>query len=124
MAEAILRKLGGDDFEVFSAGIEADAIDPMAKKVIEEQGYSLEGHYSKSLDNYLNQRFSYLITVCDKAEKACPIFPGVSIRQYWPFDDPAQTTGDPDTVLASYRAVRDAILERVKDFLEQETHQK
>lgn len=123
MAEAFLRKLGGDDYEVFSAGLQAYHIDPLAKQVMEEIGYSLEGQFSKSLDGYLNERFSYLITVCDKAEKACPIFPGVSIREHWPIDDPARVEGDMEKRLNAYRQARDEILKQIKLFLEEETVQ-
>lgn len=120
MAEAFLRNLGRSEFEVFSAGLEADEIDPIAKQVMEEIGYSLEGQFSKSLDRYLNDRFSYLITVCEKAEKACPIFPGVSIRQYWPIDDPVDVQGDYKTKLNAYRQTREEVLKRIKQFLKDE----
>ena len=123
MAEAFLRKHGGKDFEAFSAGLQADVVDPMAKQVMEELGYSIEGQFSKSLDRYLNDRFSYLITVCDKAERACPIFPGVSIREYWPIDDPARAEGSVETRLSAYRQARDEILERIRVFLKTERDQ-
>ena len=120
MAEAFLRNLGGSEFEVFSAGLQADEIDPLAKQVMEEIGYSLEGQFSKSLDRYLNDRFSYLITVCEKAEKACPIFPGVSIRQYWPIDDPVDVQGDTETKLKAYRQTRKEVKKRIEAFIDVE----
>ena len=121
MAQAFLKKLGKGEFEVFSAGLQADKIDPLAKQVMEEIGYDLEGQFSKSLDRYLNERFSYLITVCEKAEKACPIFPGVSIRQYWPIDDPVDVQGDDITKLNAYRQTREAVKRRIEAFIDAET---
>jgi len=120
MAEAFLKKLGRDEFEVFSAGLRADKIDPLAKQVMEEIGYHMEGQFSKSLDRYLNDRFSYLITVCEKAEKSCPIFPGVSIRQYWPIDDPVDVQGDYKTKLNAYRQTREEVKRRIQEFIDAE----
>ncbi len=120
MAEAFLRKLGAQEFDVFSAGLKSDKLDPMALQVMQEIGYSMEGHFSKSLDQYLNERFSFLITVCDKAERSCPVFFGVSIREYWPIDDPATTEGSVEIKLNAYRQVRDEIMNRVQAFLEAE----
>ncbi|POZ87811.1 MULTISPECIES: arsenate reductase ArsC [Petrotoga] len=118
MAEAFLRKYGGDEFEPYSAGLEASEIHPLTIKVMEEKGISMDGLCSKSLDIYLNDRFGFLITVCSKAEKECPFFPGVSIRLHWPFDDPAAAQGSEEERLESFRKVRDQIEKKVIDFVE------
>ncbi len=118
MAEAFLRKYGGDEFEPYSAGLEASEIHPLTIKAMEEKGISMAEQYSKSLDIYLNDRFGFLITVCSKAEKECPFFPGVSIRLYWPFDDPAAAQGSEEEQLEVFRRVRDQIEKKVIDFVE------
>ncbi|MDK2906054.1 arsenate reductase ArsC [Petrotoga sp. DB-2] len=118
MAQAFLKKYGDDKFEAFSAGLEASEIHPLTIKVMEEKGISMSEQYSKSLDIYLNDRFGFLITVCSKAEKECPFFPGVSIRLYWPFDDPAAVQGSEEEQLEVFRKVRDQIEKKVIDFVE------
>lgn len=120
MAEAFLRHQASDKFDVFSAGLEAAKVDPLAIKVMEEIGMDMTNQESKNLNVYFNQRFSYLITVCDKANKQCPIFPGVSIRENWPFDDPAASTGTEEERLVIYRKVRDEIKGRIEQFLAEE----
>ncbi len=62
-------------------------------------------------------RFEYLITVCDRVEKECPMFPGVGAREYWPLDDPAKAEGSDDERLDTFREVRDQIEARVRRFL-------
>ena len=90
MAEAILRRLAGDQFEVFSAGTEPGKIHPLTRQVLEEQGYDLSDHSTKPLSQFLGKvHFGIGVTVCSKAEKACPILPGIGTRLHWPFDDPA-----------------------------------
>ena len=81
MAEALLRKLAGDRYEVHSAGLEPTVIHPLTVKVLEEIGIDASKQYAKPLTDYLGKtHFSYLITVCSKAEERCPIFPGVGQR--------------------------------------------
>jgi arsenate reductase len=62
-------------------------------------------------------RFEFLITVCDRAEKACPMFPGVGAREYWPFDDPEKVEGTPEELRAAFCDLRDQIEARVRRFL-------
>ena len=94
MAEALLRIMAGNHFEVHSAGLEPTVIHPMTVKVLEEIGIDTSQQYAKPLTTYLGKtHFSYLITVCSKAEERCPFFPGLSQRMHWPFDDPAAFEG-------------------------------
>jgi len=94
MAEAFLRRYGGDRFEVYSAGLEPEEIHPLTRRVMAEAGYDLAGQRAKSLTEYMGrEHFGYLITVCSDAEAACPIFPGMGTRLHWPFDDPAAVRG-------------------------------
>jgi arsenate reductase len=118
MAEAFLRKYGGDQFEVFSAGLEPKEIHPLAIQVMKEIGVSLDGQYSKPLTLYMGKvHFSYLITVCDNAEKACPIFPGMGTRLHWPFEDPAAFQGTPQEKIEKFRSIRDQIEVKVKEWV-------
>jgi len=118
MAEAFLRAYAGDRFEVYSAGLEPKDINPLASKVMNEKEISMEGQYSKPLMLYAGKiHFSYLITVCDNAEKKCPIFPGMGTRLHWPFEDPAAFEGSEQEKLEKFRKVRDAIDAKIKEWL-------
>jgi arsenate reductase len=79
-----------------------------------ELGIDISGQESKTLDRYLGEPFAYVITVCDQAAEACPVFPGASQRLHWSFPDPSKATGTEAEQLAVYRAVRDAIRQRIE----------
>jgi arsenate reductase len=113
MAEGLLRALGGDRFEAYSAGTEATSVRPLAMKVMAEIGIDLSGQTSKTLERYLGQSFDAVITVCDAAAEACPVFPGAKRRLHWSLPDPSQATGSEEEQLAVYRWVRDALRERI-----------
>ena len=118
MAEAFLRSYGGDRYEAYSAGLEPHEINPLTIAVMEERGIDLSGQYAKGLKEFLGKvHFGYLITVCDRAERECPTFPGMGIREFWPFEDPAAFEGTEDERLAKFREVRDAIDERVREWI-------
>jgi len=114
MAEALLRHLAGDRFEAYSAGIEATHVRPLAVRAMAERGIDISGQQSKTLDRYLGEPFDAVITVCDQANEACPVFFGARERLHWSFPDPSRATGSEDEQLAVYRSVRDAIRERVE----------
>jgi arsenate reductase len=120
MAEAFLRKFGGDRFEAYSAGLEPSAINPYTLRVMEELGYDLDGQYSKDCMVYLGKmHFGYLITVCAHAEANCPsTWPGVSERLHWDFEDPASFAGTEEETLAKFREVRDEISDRIQAWLQ------
>ena len=118
MAEALLRHYASDHFEVYSAGLEPKGINPYTVQVMSEVGLDLSQHTSKDVFRYLGQvNFGYIITVCSNAEARCPIFPGISYRFYWPFDDPATVVGTDDEKLAKFREVRDQIDQRIRAWL-------
>lgn len=121
MAEAFLRKYGGDRFEVYSAGLDpAKGIHPLTIKVMEERGFDMQGHYAKDIAQYLGKvHFGYLITVCDRAEQNCPIFPGMGQRLHWSFEDPVAFQGTEEEKLAKFREVRDQIEARVRAWLQE-----
>ncbi len=118
MAEAFLRHYAGDRFEVFSAGLEPGVVNPYTIQVMEENGIGMRDHFSKGLVQYLGKvHFGYLITVCDKAEQRCPIFPGMGVRLHWSFEDPASYKGSEVEKLAKFRQVRDQIEARIKQWI-------
>ena len=117
MAEGLLRQLGSDRFEVFSAGTEATFVRPLAIKAMAELGIDISKQQSKKLDRYLDEPFDDVITVCDTAAETCPIFPGAAHRRHWSFEDPSKATGSEDEQLAVYRRVRDEIRSRIEQEL-------
>ena len=114
MAEGWLRHLGGDRFEVQSAGTEQTRVRPLAIRAMAEAGVDISEHESKTLDRFLAEPWDHVITVCDDANEACPFFPGGKERRHWSFPDPSKATGSEDEQLAFYRRVRDAIRERIE----------
>ncbi len=114
MAEGLLRHLAGDHFEPHSAGTEPMRVRPLAIRVMAEVGIDISGQESKTLDRYLNEPFDAVITVCDRANEYCPVFPAAKKRLHWSFPDPSQATGTEEQQLAVYRSVRDAIRERIE----------
>ncbi|MHB0857859.1 MAG: arsenate reductase ArsC [Anaerolineae bacterium] len=123
MAEAFLRRLAGDRLEVYSAGLEPErGIHPLTLQVMREAGYDMAGHYAKDLTQYLGKvHFGYLITVCDRAEKNCPIFPGVGQRQHWSIEDPAAFEGSDEEKAAKFREVRDQVEALVRAWIQEHT---
>ena len=116
MAEGLLRSFAGDRFEVFSAGTKPGGVRPEAIAVMSELGVDLAGHRSKHLREFEGQPFDYVITVCDDANEACPIFPGAAARIHWSFPDPAAVAGSDADRLAAFRRVRDALAATFRDF--------
>ena len=124
MAEGLLRHDGGDSFEVHSAGVAPTQVRPEAIAAMKEVGIDVSRQRSKSLDEFLDQEFDYVITVCDNANERCPVFPGKTRRIHWSFSDPAAVAGDTETRLAAFRRVRNEIRERLKTFQEELQHSK
>ena len=120
MAEGLLRKMGGDQFEVFSAGSEETRVHPLAIEAMREIGIDITSHRSKTLDEFAGQQFDFVVTVCDRANESCPIFPGATARIHWSFDDPSAATGTEAQRLDAFRTVRDAIRQRLHTFLTRE----
>ena len=118
MAQVFLEKYAGDQFEVYSAGLEPEPIHPYTYKVMEEVGLDLKDHYSKGVKEFLNKMyFGILITVCAKAEARCPTFPGLGERHYWPIEDPVAFEGSEEEKLEKFREARDQIERHVLDWL-------
>lgn len=114
MGEGLFRNEGGGGFEVFSAGTKPSSVRPEAIAVMKEIGIDISGHRSKSVDEFSGQAFDYVVTVCDNARDACPVFPAGSQRIHWSFEDPAAVEGSEAERLSAFRRTRDQIHALVK----------
>jgi len=120
MAEGLLRHLGGDRFEVFSAGVEASFVRPQAIEAMKEIGIDISQHRSKSVKEFLDEDFNYVITVCDNANQRCPVFPGTVRRIHWSIDDPV-VSGSEEAQLDAFRGARDEMKKRILAFIDDPT---
>lgn len=117
MAEAMLNAWGSDRFAAFSAGTEATGIKPETIQVMEEIGLALDGHHSKTIEEFRGQPFEWFITVCDEAQKNCPVLPGVGQVGHWSIEDPSLAEGTGEERLAVFRRSRDHIRDRLRLFI-------
>jgi arsenate reductase len=117
MAEALLRKEGGDAFEVVSAGVDPKGVNPLTIRALAEGGIDISGARSKSVMEFLGQPFDYVVTVCDRARESCPVFPGGAQTLHWGFDDPAEATGTEIERYAVFVRVMGAIARRIRAFV-------
>ena len=117
MAEGLLRHLAGDRFEVMSAGTEATSVRSEAIEAMSELGVDISGQESKTLERYLGEPFDYVVTVCDDANEACPVFPGAENRLHWSLQDPSRAEGSEEQRLEVFRKVRDEIQTRISEEL-------
>ena len=117
MAEGFLRSFD-KSLEVFSAGTKpAEAVHPLAVQVMREEWVDISLNKPKSVDEFLDSAFDYVITVCDGANESCPMFIGkVEHRLHIGFDDPAEATGSKEELLAVFRRVRNEINLRFRQF--------
>lgn len=120
MAEGFL-KFFDKNLEVYSAGTKpADKVNPFAVKAMKEVGIDISQNYPKLVDQFLNDSFDYVITVCDNAKETCPVFIGdVKHRLHIGFDDPAEAIGTEEEVMPVYRRVRDEIKREFQKFVKQ-----
>lgn len=117
LAEGLLRHLGGDAFEVHSAGTEPRGVNPLTLRVLDDAGIDRSWATSTSVDEYLGRPFDYVVTVCDEARQACPVFPGVHESLHWGYEDPAAAEGSEDERLAAFRRVFTQLGERIHQFV-------
>jgi arsenate reductase (thioredoxin) len=118
IAEALLAHYGGEDFEVHSAGTEATRVNPHAVRVLGDLGIDWSGARSKTIDEFLDERFDYVITVCDRAKATCPVFPGSANSLHWGLDDPSEIEGTEEEKLAAFRATQMEVSARLRPFIE------
>ncbi len=119
MAEGLLRHLAGDRFEAHSAGTQPKGLAEQTVEVMREIGIDVSGQRSEHVDVYADRPFDYVITVCDSARQACPVFPGGGERIHWDVEDPADTIARGDSPLDAFRAARDELRRRIEEFLAQ-----
>jgi len=120
MAEAFLKKYGCELFEVESAGIEPGTLNPIVVEAMREISIDISKNKTKDVFEFLRQgkTFHYVVTVCDETSgERCPIFPGISQRLHWNFDDPSSFTGSQEQKLIRTREVRDSIKSKILEFL-------
>jgi arsenate reductase (thioredoxin) len=118
MAEALLRHHGGQDFDVHSAGIEPKGVNPLTIRVLDDAGLDHDWARSKSIDEYLDQSFDYVITVCDEARQVCPVFPGEKQTVlHWGYEDPAKVEGTEQERLAAFQKTLTLMGTRVAQFI-------
>jgi len=118
MAEGLLRHDARDLFDVLSAGTRPSRVRPEAIAVMREVGIDISAHRSKSVEEFADQEFDYVLTVCDNAKESCPIFPAKTKRLHWSTEDPAATQGSEEIRLAEFRRIRDELRARLQDFVQ------
>jgi arsenate reductase len=117
MAEALLRHLGGPAFAAFSAGTEPKGVNPLTLRALDLAGVDATGLRSKSVTEFLDQAFDYVVTVCDRARETCPLFPGEHESLHWGFDDPAGAAGTEEERRAVFERVMSEIAGRIRVFI-------
>jgi arsenate reductase (thioredoxin) len=118
MAEGLLRSIAGKSLHVFSAGAQPSVVNPLAIHAMAERGIDISHHRSKSVKEFFDQPFDYVITVCDNAAESCPIFLGKAERIHWGFPDPAAVIGTDEERLAAFVRVRDNLEATLKEWSE------
>lgn len=122
MAEAFLNSMAPDIYEAESAGLEAGTLNPNVIEVMKEAGIDISQNKTKKVFDFLKngKMYSYVITVCDETSaERCPVFPGVTTRLHWSFPDPSSFTGERDEVLMKTRQVRDAVRQKVSEWIKE-----
>ena len=119
MAEALWESLGQGEWQSESAGSKTSGyVHPLAIKAMQELDIDINANTSKSLDQFRDEDFDLIVTVCDNAKESCPVFPGAKQTLHWPFDDPADATGTEEEQMVFFRRVRDEIKHRIESYLE------
>lgn len=118
MAEGLWRKEAAGKWQVASAGSDpTGAVNPLAIQAMSEIGIDISSHTSQHLNQYLDEPFDVILTVCDNAAQDCPSFPGTAKRLHWPLADPSDVAGSAEQRLAAFRLTRDDLTARIRDYL-------
>ena len=117
IAEGIMRHLAGDKFDVFSAGSSPTQVHPMGIKVMKEIGVDISSRSSDPISKFISENIDIVITVCDNADKACPVFPGKVERIHWDIEDPFKGWTSDSGDLVNFRKTREDLTERIKNLL-------
>lgn len=120
MAEALFELCSNGAWQAESAGSKpAGYVHPLAIKAMAELGADISKNTSKHLDQFVNEPFDLVVTVCGNADDACPTFPNAKIKEHWPFDDPAHAQGTDEEIMAVFLRVRNEIKTKIESFLKQ-----
>ena len=117
IALGLLENISGNRFNVFSAGSLPSRVHPMSIKIMKEIGIDISHHTSDHIDDYMDKGIDIVITVCDNANKLCPIFPGNIDRLHWSIDDPFKGWDYNENEMDCFRETRLEIEYRIIDFL-------
>ena len=118
MAEALWEKLGDGEWDSESAGSKPSGyVHPLAIRAMQELEIDISQNARKSLEQFRDQNFDLVVTVCDNARESCPVFLGATKALHWPFDDPADATGTDDEKMVVFRRVRDEIKSTIQNYL-------
>ncbi|MWC30503.1 arsenate reductase (thioredoxin) [Paenibacillus sp. MMS18-CY102] len=118
IADGFLKALGGEKYEVKSAGLEAHGLNPRAVATMSEAGIDITSHSSDVIDPELLNRADFVITLCGHADEHCPVISNNNVvKWHWGFEDPAKATGTEEEITAKFREVRDAIKDRINQFV-------
>ena len=119
LAEGYLRKFAPEKATIYSAGIETHGVNPKAIATMLEDGIDISKHTSNNVDEYAAIDFDYVITVCDHAQEACPVFPSKAKKVHYNFPDPAKATGTEEEIMAQFRGVREMIKRYTQNFVKE-----
>jgi arsenate reductase len=117
LAEALLKEMGGDDFDVDSAGTDPKGLNPYTVKVLAQEHIDANEFHSKNINEFFGESFDYVITVCDNAAERCPVFPGDPERIHWSFQDPAAVEGDEAVKMAAFLETLRGLRRRLDPFI-------
>jgi arsenate reductase (thioredoxin) len=117
IAHGYLNFFGGDNVDVYSAGVRTDGVNQTAIAVMKEDGVDISKHTSNHVDEYKDKEFEFVLTVCDNAKETCPYIPSKIKSFHYDFPDPAKAKGSEEDVLNQFRMVRDMIRKYTRDFI-------
>jgi arsenate reductase (thioredoxin) len=118
IAEALLKHIGGPDFAVASAGTDPRAVNPFALRALADAGIDWSDARSKPVDEFARQEWDYVVTVCDRAQEVCPVFPGQYNSLHWGLEDPAAVEGTNAEKLAAFQRTYMQLIQRIRPFVE------
>lgn len=118
IAEAILNSKGKGEFVAYSAGsCPAESINPYAQLAMQELGVDISNYKPKSIDNFLNEEFDFVITLCDKMRNQCPNISNNTIHAHWGLSDPKYFEGTDEEILKQYKKIKNDLISRINILL-------
>ncbi|WP_416135542.1 arsenate reductase ArsC [Aquimarina sp. 2201CG5-10] len=120
MAEGYLKHFAKDNATIYSAGVETHGVNPKAIAIMKEDNIDISNHTSNNLDEYLDIKFDYILTVCDNAKERCPFFPGKAERLHYNFFDPSKVEGTEEEIHEAFTKTRNQIKSYCQEFVNKE----